>query len=80
MSFRQNAFNIEYNESQLTSGTFTNEVGLILELLCVEDGTLTITRRADSSTKVINIIAGMAVTIGNSISQVSITTGTFHKA
>ena len=80
MSIRQNAFNIEYDESELTSGTFTNEIGLVLELLCIEDGTLTITRRADNSAKVITVIAGMAITIGGSISQVSITTGKFHKA
>ena len=76
MSYKDNAFPLTQNGTNLTSGTFTSTVGVIFQ--CVSDGDLTITWQDNTPSTVSCIASGIPYIIENA-KQVVITSGTFHK-
>lgn len=73
MSYIKNSFPILQGKVNLTTGTISGGT-----ILCVEDGTLTVTWK-DDSTSSVDMVAGLAIDLTNAKSA-SIDSGTYHGA
>jgi len=74
MTYRGNSFPLVEGQVNLTSGTYGPSV-----YLCAEDGSLSITWESGSADTV-NCVQGEAYNLVNGVTNVTVTSGTFHRA